>query len=90
MPLPSGTKRARLESEDKSDEELKEDMKQELEVDTNREGSVEDDDGKDSVIEGDDKRTIIQVQEDILLQKTVANVNQTVTINKFDNIAVNM
>ena len=70
---------------------MKEDMKEELDIDTNKDGSIdEDDDGHGSVIEGGDKRTIIQFQEDILMQKTVANVSQNVTINKFDNIAVNM
>ena len=86
MSLQTGAKRARLASDAKSDEEMK--TEEELQL---KEGSIEDDDGNDSVMEeGENKKTTIQIQEEILLQKTVANVNNTVTINQFDNVTVNM
>ena len=85
--LPSGTKRARFDSDDQSEEDIK---GSEL---VGKDGSVaedEDEDASPSLIEGDENKTFIQIQEDILLQNTVANVHQNITVNKLTEGFVNL
>ena len=87
-PLPSGTKRARFNSDDQSEEE---DIKgsELLEVKTDKDGSVSQEDAAPS-LEGYENKTFIQIQEEILLQNTVANVHQNITVNKLTEGFVNM
>ena len=87
MPLPSGSKRARFDS-DRSDEDIK--GSELVDVNTDKDGLVPEEDAPGSVIEGDENKTFIQIQEDILLQKTVANVSQNITINRLTEGFVNM
>ena len=86
--LPSGTKRARFDSDDQSEEDIK--GSELVEVKTDKDGSVAHEDAAPSLIEGDENKTFIQIQEDILLQNTVANVHQNITVNKFTEGFVNM
>ena len=81
-----GAKRPRLASDDKSDEVMKTEEESQL-----KEASIHDEDGNDSVMEQEDnKKTTVQIQEEILTLNTVANVNNSVTINQFANVTVNM
>ena len=78
----------RFDSNDKSEEDIK--GSELVEVKNDKDGSVADEDGAPSLIEGDENKTFVQIQEDILLQNTVANVHQNITVNKFTEGFVNM